>query len=134
MDVELPVPGSLSTLQPEWEFTTTLMETGTVADSRTNTEPFTAWMRLDAVTRPIRLRTRRSGDSFVPLGMEQEVRLSDFLSAQHLAAGLRESWPIVCDKMGIVWVPGYRICQRVALNQSGGPCLRIVARRLNPSP
>jgi tRNA(Ile)-lysidine synthase len=80
-----------------------------------------AWLDRDRVEGNLTVRVRARGDRFRPLGMDQEVRLGDFLSAHHLPADLRDRWPLICDGLGIVWIPGLQIGER--------PKLRPVTRQ-----
>jgi tRNA(Ile)-lysidine synthase len=81
-----------------------------------------AWLDRDRMEGNLTVRVRARGDRFRGLGMDQEVRLGDFLSAHHLPADLRDRWPLICDGLGIVWIPGLQIGER--------PKLRPVSRRV----
>jgi tRNA(Ile)-lysidine synthase len=70
---------------------------------------YQAFLDLAHIKLPLSLRRCKSGDLFHPLGMHQPIRLKDFFANQKMPKRVRQNWPLVCDQIGIVWVPGYRI-------------------------
>ncbi len=75
-----------------------------------NDDPFQAWLSVEHLEMPLKVRTRRRGDRFQPLGMEMgSVKLSDLMINSRLPRRARSAWPLVCSKDAIVWVPGRRI-------------------------
>jgi tRNA(Ile)-lysidine synthase len=92
---------------------------------------------LDKVYQPLSVRSPMPGDRFRPLGMQDgEQILNDFFRGRRVPRGKRAQVPLVCDKLGIIWVAGHRIADRVRLTEttsrraglrrdlgpSGGPC------------
>jgi tRNA(Ile)-lysidine synthase len=55
------------------------------------------------------LRTFREGDRFVPLGMEQSVKVKDYFIAKKVPAGRRRRIPLLLSGEDIIWVVGERI-------------------------
>jgi tRNA(Ile)-lysidine synthase len=43
--------------------------------------------------------------------------LNDFFRGRHVAREARARTPLVCDKVGIVWVVGHRIAHRVRVTE-----------------
>jgi len=66
-----------------------------------------------ALAEPLSLRYWRKGDSFIPLGMTQKKKLSDFFSDLKVPLDERKRVFILTDREKIVWVCGYRIDERV---------------------
>ena len=58
---------------------------------------------------PLRLRTRRAGDQFRPLGMEGAKKLKDFLIDLKVPLEQRNRIPLLISGKQIVWVIGYRL-------------------------
>lgn len=59
---------------------------------------------------PLRLRTRRPGDRFQPLGMPQSVDLRRFLQSRHVPRFDRDRLPLLVDGNDrILWIPGVEI-------------------------
>ncbi len=80
------------------------------AEGLNNTDPFIAWLDADVLQPPLSLRTRLPGDRFQPLGMQgHSMKLADFMINTKMPERVRDTWPLLVSKGGIVWVPGYRI-------------------------
>jgi tRNA(Ile)-lysidine synthase len=68
----------------------------------------------DRLTLPLSIRPPLPGDRFEPLGMGGRSRpLADFFRGRQVPPGRRDRTPLVCDQLGIVWVVGHRIADRV---------------------
>lgn len=68
---------------------------------------------------PWRLRTRRPGDVFQPLGCEQAIDLRRFLQSRHLPRFDRDRLPLLVDGLDrILWIPGVEVGEvaRLRLN------------------
>lgn len=91
--------------------------------------PPDAWqaaLDADALRGALAVRGRRAGDRIQPLGMSGRHRsLQDVLVDLKAPAAERDGWPLVVDAEGarVLWVPGYRIDERVRI----GPETRRVA-------
>jgi len=66
---------------------------------------------------PLRVRSRREGDRFRPLGMGQEKRLKDFLIDDRVPFYDRSALPLLCDQSQIVWVIGVRLSDAVRVTE-----------------
>ncbi len=62
-------------------------------------------------------RTRRAGDSYCPLRRGMTKTLKKLFNEAKIPPEQRANIPVVCDEAGIVWVQGFGICKRVAVNQ-----------------
>lgn len=63
----------------------------------------------DLLDFPLKVRTRRPGDRFVPLGHKREKKLKDFLSDQKIDRKLRDELPLILSKDKIIWLAPLRI-------------------------
>ncbi len=93
--------------------------------------PNEAWLTPDLVANGyLQVRNRESSDRFNPLGMDQNVRLSDFLINSKIAASWRDRIPIVVSPSGgrIAWLPGIRPAEWAKLlpNHQKAVHLRLV--------
>ncbi len=72
-----------------------------------------SWVEVDAeaVAGGLRVRRRRPGDRFQPLGMREEKKLQDFLVDAHIARARRDTLPLFESSRGIAWVGGLRIAE-----------------------
>ena len=80
------------------------------ANWQANQDPWRAFLDAGVARGGLRLRTRRTGDRFCPLGMGgHSVSLSDFLTNQKVPRSVRARLPLLVGERGIVWVCGQRI-------------------------
>lgn len=75
-------------------------------------DPFRARVDLDKLPPPVKVRSRRPGDRFRPLGMAGSLKLSDFLINEKVPARARAGLPLVVCGDGVVWVAGVRVGER----------------------
>ena len=69
-----------------------------------------AVVRRDLCGRQLRVRNRRPGDRFKPLGVGGRKKLQDFFVDRKVARQRRDTVPLVVDERDrIVWVAGYAI-------------------------
>lgn len=68
--------------------------------------------RLDA---PLTLRTRQPGDRFTPMGVGGRKKVSDFMIDQKIPADWRDGLPLLVCGEAIVWVCGWRVDARYAV-------------------
>jgi tRNA(Ile)-lysidine synthase len=81
----------------------------------------------DRIAFPLSVRNRRAGDRFTPLGMDQPVKLKDFLISERVPYFARDDVPLVCDRGRIVWVAGVRLSEEVRVT---GSTTRFLTMRL----
>lgn len=63
---------------------------------------------------PLVVRAPAPGDRFAPLGMGgRSMALADFFRGRGVPRDRRTRTPLACDRLGIVWVVGHRIADRV---------------------
>jgi len=80
------------------------------------------WEKLKS---PFRLRSRRRGDKFKPLGMKGTKSLADFLIDAKVPHHLRDEVPILTSKDRIAWVVGYRISDRFKVTLNTKKVLKV---------
>lgn len=66
----------------------------------------------DKVPELLFLSSLQEGDQFVPLGMKEEVKLSDFLINQKVSRIDKQNIVLLRTKNDIIWVCGYRISDK----------------------
>jgi tRNA(Ile)-lysidine synthase len=90
---------------------------------------------LDRLDGPIWVRAPVAGDRFEPLGMGgRSTPLNDFFRGRHVPRDRRGGVPLVCDRLGIVWVVGHRIADRVRVTDATRRTvgLRFVSAAVEP--
>lgn len=78
-------------------------------------------IHLDAgnIQLPLQLRTWKAGDSFIPLGMRNRKKLSDFLTDLKLNRMEKNEVKVLTDVAGsILWVVGFRIDEQFRVTSS----------------
>jgi tRNA(Ile)-lysidine synthase len=88
-------------------------------------DPWQAWLDADITGQELRVRSRRPGDRFQPLGMAGEKKLQDFFVDARVPRAERDAVPLVCGKPGIVWVAGHRIDERARVTGATRRVLRL---------
>jgi len=111
VEVVLTVPGE--TVLQGWSVTTTVVTVGKCSDHGR----FEACLDADAVGAELRVRGRRHGDRFQPLGMSVGKKLQDFMVDEKVPAGIRDYVPLVCAGERIAWVVGWRIADWARVGQ-----------------
>ena len=65
------------------------------------------------VVPPLAIRPIQPGDRFQPLGLKGSKKVGDFLTDRKLPSVYRDEIPVVCDQLGIIWLAGFEIAERV---------------------
>jgi tRNA(Ile)-lysidine synthase len=79
-------------------------------------------------TLPWRLRSRREGDRFQPLGCAQPVELRRFLQSRHVPRFDRDRLPLLVDAQDrILWVPGVEVGELARLQLNTRRCIEVQA-------
>jgi tRNA(Ile)-lysidine synthase len=77
---------------------------------------------------PWRLRTRRTGDRFHPLGAPEPLDLRRFLQGRHVPRFDRDRLPLVVDGDDrILWVPGVEVGEPARLRLNTRHCVEVLA-------
>lgn len=75
-------------------------------------DPLFAKLDLNKLTFPLLLRKWKNGDKFIPLGMNNFKKVSDFfVDEKYTLNEKKEQW-ILCSKENIIWIVGKRIDDR----------------------
>ena len=90
--------------------------------------PFRALLDARESPEPWRLRTRRTGDRFTPLGHSEPVELRRFLQRRHVPRFDRDRLPLLVDADDrILWVPGVEISAAARLRLNTRHCVEVRA-------
>ena len=78
--------------------------------------------------RPWRLRTRRAGDRFKPLGSDDFVDLRRFLQSRRVPRFDRGRIPLVVDADDqVIWIPGVEVSEHAKLRLNTRHCFELRA-------
>ncbi|MFI3299498.1 MAG: tRNA lysidine(34) synthetase TilS [Rikenellaceae bacterium] len=97
--------------------TTTLMSLSTPEN--------VALICADGLSFPLKYRRWESGDSFVPLGMTGQKKVSDFLIDQKVSLPDKERQGVLLSGEDIVWVVGRRIDNRYRVTERSRTVIKI---------
>lgn len=127
-EIEINIPGE--TRLPGWKIEATVTAHDKMRESleAVNSDNFTGCFDKDLVGVKIKVRTRRRGDRFQPLGMSQPKKVGEFMQDARIPKTWRQKIPIVYSPQQIIWVAGWRIDERVKVTESTRQilCLKMV--------
>ncbi len=132
--VELPIPGQVIVGRFEIESRILNREECDLAAFRKTKPPTMEWFDLDRIAPPLRIRRRRPGDRFVPLGQTEEKKIGKFLTAQKAGDALRRRLLIVEDAHQILWVAPLRISRAACLLPQSRQIVEITLRSVAGDP
>ncbi|HBH12602.1 MAG: tRNA(Ile)-lysidine synthase [Clostridiales bacterium 38_11] len=72
----------------------------------------------DKIVGNLRVRNRKYGDVFTPIGMSGTKKLKDFFIDEKIPREQREETPIVLDDKEIIWVAPYRMSEHYKIDES----------------
>jgi len=80
--------------------------------------PWSVLLDRDSIVGDLRIRSRRAGDQFWPLGASGRRKLKEYLIDRKIPRGERDKIPILCDSEKILWVGGCMPDHRVRIVES----------------
>lgn len=115
----------------EWSFKITRDSgEGLPRKSELTKDPFLAYVDADMIRLPIEIRTIQEGDRFTPFGMGgHSIKLSDFWINSGLPRRGRKKWPLICSGEDIIWIPGFRISEKVKITPKTRDVFRLSLRK-----
>lgn len=84
-----------------------------------------AFIDVEKLKYPLKLRQWKHGDRFVPLGMKTQKKLSDFMIDEKIPLNLKGRVLLIESDNKIVWVVGHRLDDRFKLTESTSQILKI---------
>lgn len=109
-NLSVKVPGV--TRLPQGILRIALLPVSDVPKAWAKGEARTAWFDAERIRFPLRVRTRREGDRFWPLGLPRPKRLKEILINDKVPREKRNELPLLVDREGILWVLGRRVSER----------------------
>lgn len=84
-----------------------------------------AFLDYGKIKPPVKVRSRKKGDKFCPMGMDAIKKLKDFFIDSKIPVHLRRVVPVFTDDEKIIWVGGYRIDNRVKVTRDTREVLHL---------
>ncbi len=81
------------------------------------TQKTIACLDFNLLSFPLVLRKWKNGDTFYPLGMKQQKKVSDFLTDSKIPSSERKNVWVITSNEEIVWVVGHRIDERFKITE-----------------
>ncbi|MHC4726363.1 MAG: tRNA lysidine(34) synthetase TilS [Planctomycetota bacterium] len=80
---------------------------------------------LKKIKPPLLIRSRKAGDRFIPLGLDQEKKVGKFLTAAHVPRQTRQKLLIVTDSEKIIWLWPIRTSQQTKVTDATRKILQL---------
>lgn len=95
--------------------------------------PDVEYVDIEKITGPLRLRNWKPGDQFMPLGMKNLKKISDFFIDNKIPLHEKKKIPVLCEQVGgkenIIWLCGLRIDDRYKIENSTHHTLKLECKR-----
>ncbi len=86
---------------------------------------FTVLLDADSLNFPLRIRARRQGDIFYPMGFGKTKKLQDYFVDEKISRDKRDGVPIVESGNDIIWVAGFRADHRFRVTEKTTKVLKL---------
>lgn len=83
------------------------------------------YISLPKETKELKIRLWEHGDNFIPLGMNDKKKVSEFLTDAKVPARIKPNVPVVLYNNDIIWVVGYRINEKYKVNKNSKNIYRM---------
>jgi len=125
---ELPVPGSLSSVEFGGEFTVELHQSnpGLLYDIFSKKmPPESVCFDAEKLHGPLTVRSWKAGDRFQPLGLKGHKKVQDLFVNRKIPREIRNRVPLVCDSQQILWVTGIQPSEAAKVTAETRQVVRI---------
>ena len=116
-----PPSGEASVDLPVWRVVYGVQPQGV----ETRRQPFSASLDAGTLGADLRIRSRRPGDRFQPLGMKSGKKLQDFFVDQKVPREWRDRVPLLVAGGRIAWVVSYRVAEWAKTTPESEGVLRV---------
>jgi tRNA(Ile)-lysidine synthase len=125
-EIALIIPGKTTLDGFGIKIEATIAQEGTVFEA----DPDAAYLDYHQLVFPLRARSFRPGDNFIPLGMNASKKLKNFFIDLKIPRRERLKIPLVISGGNICWVAGLRIDERFKVTSDTQKILRLCLARL----
>lgn len=112
-------------LDKKYNFDTFIFESSTAASPEITNDPNIEYIDGAKLGDDIIIRSWVEGDRFIPLGMKEEKKLSDFFIDRKIPLFKKHSIPILLSDDKIVWVCGIRLDDRFKISDQTKHYIRL---------
>ena len=122
--VEIKIPGT--TRFASFECKAELLDSGYFsAESLKRKDEFTEHFDFDKLVGTLKVRRRREGDKFQPIGLPDEKKVGKFLTDAKIGRRIRDKLLIVEDSEKIIWLWPVRISEKVKITPNTKKVLKM---------
>lgn len=89
-----------------------------------------AFFDYDFIEEPLYIRIRNKGDKMLKKGKKKEVKIKEIFIEKKVPRILRDFWPVICDKNGIIFIPFVSMSEIGKINDKTNKILVIKCRRI----
>jgi tRNA(Ile)-lysidine synthase len=75
------------------------------------------WMDATKISGELHVKNLSEGCRMEPYGLKGSKLVSDILNEMKIPQQNRANYPLLFDQRGVVWIPGYRIAERVKIDR-----------------
>lgn len=113
---EITITKNIKTIKEPFEINIKIVSSDELS---INKMPHFAFMDIEKINFPLKLRKIKEGDSFVPFGMKSLVKISDFLINQKATLIEKHFQFVLEDATGqIIWLVGRRVSEVVKVDEN----------------
>ena len=113
-------------LEPVYQAYRTLHFSITDVPEQLKTVPGEYLLDAENIQWPIILRTVRTGDKFIPLGMKGQKLVSDMMIDSKFRPAQKHMATLIEDASGPIWLSDFRIADRVKITDESAQVIRLV--------
>ncbi|MFQ6059411.1 MAG: tRNA lysidine(34) synthetase TilS [Anaerolineae bacterium] len=115
----LTIPGATPLPGSNWQVEARILPRDELTEEHfSDANPWQTVLDYDRAGPELALRRRRPGDRFQPLGLGgREKTVSAFMINEKIPAHIRDELPLVVSPQHIVWIPGWRLDERVKITE-----------------
>lgn len=131
-ELALRIPGLTPLPESDWRVTARIVALCDVEDE--TLRPATRWqayLDYDLTGKKLRLRTRRSGDRFWPLGLgDGPTTVNGFMTNAKVPRAWRAALPLLVSPTQVLWIPGWRIDERAKVTEETSRVLVLTFEKI----
>lgn len=85
---------------------------------------------LEELKLPLGVKRREKGDQMVVFGANDKKKLKEIFINEKIPRTLRDSWPIIYDREGVILIPGLRRSNRAIVSDKTNKVLKIIYKEV----
>ncbi|MDI6785973.1 MAG: tRNA lysidine(34) synthetase TilS [bacterium] len=121
-EYQVKIPGTiyLKEIKAKMEFKENLFQNKELSKNKLEIT-----LDYDKIAFPIKIRSRKAGDRFHPLGLNGSKKVKDFFINKKISSYKRKRIPLVIDRTKILWITGMEISELAKIGKDTKRILQI---------